>query len=69
MEKWRPYNIKARHVRGETNFLPDRLSRYPKQQADCPEFEGVTPTISNKSLRLSESGLNIEDPQVLAMAE
>ena len=25
MEKLRSYNIKARHVGGETNFLPDRL--------------------------------------------
>ena len=69
MEKLRPYNIVCLHVKGETNFLSDRLSRHLSDSKDCPEFEGHNISICNKSCRLLESSVGIKDPMLAVMAE
>ena len=56
----RPYAIEVTHVRGETNFLADNLSRHPPGNKE--EFHNYTPfPLCNKSLRLMTSKINTKD--------
>ena len=52
VEKLRPYNITTTYVKSETNYIPDRLSRNPRDTREAQEIETPTPTICNKSLRV-----------------
>ena len=52
LEKLRPYAMEIVHVRGETNFLPDLMSRSPIGDKEAQEFHNYTaPSIRNKSYR------------------
>ena len=51
LERLRPYAIEVTHVRGETNYLADHLSRNPSGDKEAEEFDNHIPlTICNKSL-------------------
>ena len=65
----RPYNIYCTHVRGETNLLPDHLSRNPKNTQEAQEFKTPAPTICNKSMSVIDVELNIKDRYVTQVAE
>ena len=68
-EKLRPYAIVPHHVKGDTNYVTDRLSRHPQGKKDCPEFPGEEITISNKSRWVLESSIETKDPMLDAMAK
>ena len=49
LEPIRPYAIHITHVKGETNFLPNYLSRNPTGDKEAPEFTTFnSPSIRNE---------------------
>ena len=71
IEKLHPYSIQMEHVRGETHFLPDYLSRNPKEgRQEAPEISTFTnPSICNRSFRLLTSEVDVKDYYVQQVAE
>ena len=61
VEKLRPWSITTMHMKGNTNFLPDRLSRNPRDTREAQEFKTPSPTICNKSLRVMNDDVDIKD--------
>ena len=50
LNRLRPYAIEVTHVRVETNYLANHLSRNPRGCPEAEEFDNYTPiTICNKS--------------------
>ena len=58
------------HVRGETHFLPDYLSRNPTGDKESPEITTFnSPSICNKSFRLLTSEVDVKDFYIQQVAE
>ena len=70
IEKLRPYAIQITHVRGETNFFPDYLSRNPTGDKEAPEITTFnSPSICNKRFRLLTSEVDVKDFYIQQVAE
>ena len=70
LERLRPYAIEVTHVRGETNYITDHLSRNPRGGPEAEEFNNYTPiTICNKSLCLMNSEIYTKDFYLQQVAE
>ena len=56
-------------MKGETNYLADRISKHPNQIKDCPEFEGHNLSVCNKSRQLMEADIEVSDPMLENIAK
>ena len=68
MEKFVTYNLELHHIPGR-NKMADDLSRYSNGLQVVEDFEILAPYVSNRSLRIVETGIGTKDPLVLSLAE
>ena len=69
-EKLLGYNLQLIHVKGKSNAIADRLSRFPDKKNKMVDIEDeVVPSISSRSLRLQSTNPTLEDPHVAKVAE
>ena len=64
-----PYSLTFTHVKGSKNGICDFGSRFPLPGAVGEEFPLRNPTISHKSKRVMEKGVDAKDPMVWKLAE
>ena len=68
LEKFSHLNVKAVHVKGHTHKVADCLSSYPLPGTEGEEFPMRIPTISARSRRVVQNGVDVKDPLVLELA-
>ena len=68
IEKSCHLNVKATHVKGNSQKVADYFSRNPLPGTDGEEFQMRTPVISDRSKRVISNGVDLKDPLVGELA-
>ena len=68
-EKLIGYNLNWSHVKGESNNIPDFLSRSIHGEAMAPELHSNPPAVMLRSKVVCKKGVDICDPQLFHISE